>query len=151
MAALITAPRLMAIGGGALAELPSLLARLGLLRPLVVTDPYIARSGILDRATALLDKAQMPWSVFSDTVPDPTTEAIGTGTERLLAGDFDSLVAIGGGSSIDTAKGMSVLYANGGKMRDWKVPNDIPQMGPPIVAVPTTAGTGSEVTRFTVF
>ncbi len=57
MAALITTPRLMAIGGGALAELPGLLARLGLSRPLIVTDPYIAKCGILDRATALLDGA----------------------------------------------------------------------------------------------
>src|SRR5579864_379593 len=150
MAALITVPRLMAIGGGALAELPSLLARLGLSRPLVVTDPYIAKCGILDRATALLDGAKMPWSVFSDTVSDPTTDVIANGVEILRQGDFDSLVAIGGGSSIDTAKGMSVLHANGGQMRDWKVPNDIPKLGPPIVAVPTTAGTGSEVTRFTV-
>jgi len=150
MAATITAPRLMAIGGGALLELPGLLARLGLARPLIVTDPYIAGCGILDRATALFDKAQIPWSVFSDTVPDPTTGVIETGVARLQAGDFDSLVAIGGGSSIDTAKGMSVLYANGGRMRDYKVPNEIPKAGPPIIAVPTTAGTGSEVTRFTV-
>ncbi len=150
MAALITAPRLMAIGGGALAELPNLLARLGLARPLIVTDPYIAGSGILERATALFDAARIPWSVFSDTVPDPTTAVIETGVARLQAGDFDSLVAIGGGSSIDTAKGMSVLFANGGQMRDYKVPNEIPLAGPPVVAIPTTAGTGSEVTRFTV-
>jgi alcohol dehydrogenase class IV len=150
MAATITAPRLMAIGGGALAELPGLLGRLGLGRPLIVTDPYIARSGILDRATALLDGAPISWSVFSDTVSDPTTAVIEVGVARLRAGDFDCLVAIGGGSSIDTAKGMSVLYANGGQMRDYKVPNDIPTAGPPIVAIPTTAGTGSEVTRFTV-
>ena len=150
MAALITTPRLMAIGGGALAELPDLLARLGLGRPLIVTDPYIASCGILERATTLLDGAGIPWSVFADTVPDPTTEVIETGTARLQAGDFDSLVAIGGGSSIDTAKGMSVLYANGGQLRDYKVPNEIPRVGPPVVAIPTTAGTGSEVTRFTV-
>jgi alcohol dehydrogenase class IV len=150
MAALITTPRLMAIGGGALAELPDLLARLGLARPLIVTDPYIAQCGILDRATALLDGAGISWSVFSDTVPDPTTEVIEAGTLRLQASDFDSLVAIGGGSSIDTAKGMSVLVANGGHLRDYKVPNEIPRMGPAIVAIPTTAGTGSEVTRFTV-
>jgi alcohol dehydrogenase class IV len=150
MAALITTPRLMAIGGGALAELPGLLARLGLARPLIVTDPYIARCGILDRATALFDGAGVAWSVFSDTVPDPTTEVIDTGTAHLRAGDFDSLVAIGGGSSIDTAKGMSVLFANGGHLRDYKVPNEIPRSGPPVIAIPTTAGTGSEVTRFTV-
>jgi alcohol dehydrogenase class IV len=150
MAALITTPRLMAVGGGALADLPSLMARLGLSRPLIVTDPYIAGSGILDRATGLLGGARISWSVFSDTVSDPTTEVIGIGVQHLRDGGFDSLVAIGGGSSIDTAKGMSVLFANGGQMRDYKVPAEIPQAGLPIIAIPTTAGTGSEVTRFTV-
>src|SRR5260370_42267942 len=139
MAALIKAPRLMSIGGGGLTELPNMLSRLGLARPLIVTDPYIAKSGILDRATALLDGAKIPWSVFSDTVPDPTTEVIATGVGLLRAGNFDSLVAIGGGSSIDTAKGMSVLYANGGQMRDYKVPSEIPTAGPPIVARPPPA------------
>jgi alcohol dehydrogenase class IV len=59
MAALITTPRLLSIGGGALGELPALLARLGLSRPLIVTDPFIAKSGILDKATGLLDGAGM--------------------------------------------------------------------------------------------
>jgi alcohol dehydrogenase class IV len=150
MAALITTPRLLSIGGGALGELPALMARLGLKHPLIVTDLFIATCGILDRATALLDGAKMGWGVFQDTVSDPTTEVIGLGVERLNDGSYDSLVAIGGGSPIDTAKGMSVLFANGGQVRDYKVPNDIPEIGLPIVAIPTTAGTGSEVTRFTV-
>jgi alcohol dehydrogenase class IV len=150
MVSLVTTPRLMAVGGGALAELPAMLRRLGLDRPLVVTDPYIASCGILDQATALLESAQIRWSVFSDTVPDPTTTVVETGTRRLVEGGFDSLIAVGGGSSIDTAKAMSVLAANGGQMRDYKVPAEIPQAGPPLVAIPTTAGTGSEVTRFTV-
>ncbi len=150
MAAIITTPRLMAVGGGALAELPSMLARLGLTRPLIVTDPFLVSSGHLERATGHLDRAGVPWKVFSDTVPDPTTAVVETGALRLVEGDFDSLVAIGGGSSIDTAKAMSVLFGNGGKMRDYKVPSEIPKAGPPVVAIPTTAGTGSEVTRFTV-
>jgi alcohol dehydrogenase class IV len=150
MAAMITTPRLMAIGGGALAELPSTLARLGLTKPLIVTDPFLVSSGHLERATPQLDQAGIAWKVFSDTVPDPTTAVVEIGAARLAEGDFDSLVAIGGGSSIDTAKAMSVLFANGGKMRDYKVPAEIPKAGPPIVAIPTTAGTGSEVTRFTV-
>src|SRR5262249_56749741 len=144
MTALITMPRLMSVGGGALAELPALMARLGLTRPLIVTDPYIARCGILDRATALLDKAQIPWSVFSDTVSDPTTDVIETGVAIMRDGEFDSLVAIGGGSSIDTAKGMSVLFANCRQMRDWKGPADIPKLGPPPLAVPTPPGTRRE-------
>ncbi|HEU0216737.1 MAG TPA: iron-containing alcohol dehydrogenase [Stellaceae bacterium] len=150
MAALITTPRLLSVGGGALGELPALMARLGLRHPLIVTDPFIAKSGILDRATALLDGAKMAWDVFQDTVPDPTTDVIGVGVAKLAEVPHDSLIAIGGGSPIDTAKGMSVLHANGGQMRDYKVPGDIPKIGLPIIAIPTTAGTGSEVTRFTV-
>src|SRR5579885_2351184 len=150
MVAMITTPRLMAVGGGALAELPAVMGRVGAARPLIVTDPYIANSGILDRAVGLLGGAGIPSAVFSDTVSDPTTAVIEAGVGILRGGDFDSLVALGGGSPIDTAKGMSVLYANGGRMRDYKVPNDIPKAGPPIIAIPTTAGTGSETTRFTV-
>ena len=150
MVPMITTPRLMAVGGDALAELPAIMNRLGLRRPLIVTDPYIRGCGILDRATALLDRAPIRWQVFADTVPDPTTAVVETGARILDAGDFDSLIAVGGGSSIDTAKGMSVLAANGGKIRDYKVPNEIPNAGLPIIAIPTTAGTGSEVTRFTV-
>jgi alcohol dehydrogenase class IV len=148
--ATITMPRLMAVGGGALAELPGTLQRIGLSRPLVVTDPFLVHSGHLERATAFLDRAGIPWNVFSDTVADPTTAVVEVGARRLAEGDYDCLVAIGGGSSIDTAKGISVLFANGGKMRDYKVPAEIPNPGLPIIAIPTTAGTGSEVTRFTV-
>jgi alcohol dehydrogenase class IV len=125
------------------------LAQLGLARPLIVTDPFLVSSGHLERATAHLDRSQVPWTVFSDTVPDPTTAVVEVGTARLAEGNFDSLVAIGGGSSIDTAKAMSVLFANGGQMRDYKAA-EIWELGPPVVAIPTTAGTGSEVTRFTV-
>jgi alcohol dehydrogenase class IV len=150
MAALITTPRLLSIGGGALGELPALMARFGLKQPLIVTDPFIAKSGILDQATALLAGAGMAWAVFQDTVPDPTTDVIATGVARLAEAPYDCLVAIGGGSPIDTAKGMSVLHANGGALRDYKVPAEIPKIGVPIIAIPTTAGTGSEVTRFTV-
>ncbi len=150
MVAIITTPRLLAIGGGALAELPGMLTRLGLIRPLIVTDPYIRVCGILERATALLDRARIGWDLFADTVPDPTTAVVEAGARVLSGGGFDSLIAIGGGSSIDTAKAMSVLAANGGQMRDWKVPAEIPKTGLPLVAIPTTAGTGSEVTRFTV-
>jgi len=150
MVAIVTMPRLMAVGGGALAELPAMLHRLGLANPMIVTDPFLARSGHLERATAQLERDGVPWTVFSDTVADPTTAVVETGARRLAEGGFDSLVAIGGGSSIDTAKAMSVLVANGGQMRDYKVPAEIPKAGPPIVAIPTTAGTGSEVTRFTV-
>src|SRR5260370_19399707 len=111
MIPIITTPRLMAVGGGAVAELPGMLRRLGLANPLIVTDPFIERSGHLARATAYLDRAGISWMVFSDTVADPTTTVVEAGTRRLGEGHFDSLVAIGGGSSIDTAKRTAVLAA----------------------------------------
>ncbi len=150
MIATITMPRLLYIGGGAIAEVTTALAKLGASRPLIVTDHFMESSGILARLTDRLDAARIAWQVFSDTVPDPTTVVVEAGVERLRAGDYDCLIALGGGSPIDTAKAMSVLAANGGKMRDYKVPNDIPKLGLPLIAIPTTAGTGSEVTRFTV-
>lgn len=150
MVPIVTTPRLIAVGGGALAELPGILQRLGLVKPLIVTDPFIQKSGHFERAGAFLDRAGIAWTVFSDTVADPTTAVVEAGAVCLNEGGFDSLVAIGGGSSIDTAKAMSVLAANGGRMRDYKIPAEIPKAGPPVVAIPTTAGTGSEVTRFTV-
>ncbi len=150
MIATITMPRLLYIGGGAVAEVTTALARLGAIRPLIVTDRFMESSGILSRVTDRLDAAGIAWQVFSDTVPDPTTEVVEAGVQVVRTGNYDCLMALGGGSPIDTAKAMSVLAANGGRMRDYKVPNDIPKTGLPLVAIPTTAGTGSEVTRFTV-
>jgi alcohol dehydrogenase class IV len=150
MIATITMPRLLYIGGGAVAEVTTALARLGAARPLIVTDRFMESSGLLAKVTDRFDAAGLAWRVFSDTVPDPTTDVVDAGVQMLKAGDYDALVALGGGSPIDTAKAMSVLAANGGAMRDYKVPHEIPTVGMPVIAVPTTAGTGSEVTRFTV-
>ncbi len=150
MVATITMPRLLYIGGGAVAEVTTALGRLVASRPLIVTDHFMARSGLLARVTDRLDAAGLRWRVFADTVPDPTTKVVDAGVRELRAADYDCLIALGGGSPIDTAKAMSVLAANGGQMRDYKVPNEIPRTGLPLIAIPTTAGTGSEVTRFTV-
>ncbi len=143
-------PRLLHIGAGAVGEIATVLGRLGLKSPLIVTDGFMVSSGTLAKVTDRLDRAGLAWRVFSDTVPDPTDTVVEAGARVLQAGNDDCLVALGGGSPIDTAKAISVLAANGGKMRDYKVPNDIPKPGLPVIAIPTTAGTGSEVTRFTV-
>src|SRR5690242_17405553 len=89
-------------------------------------------------------------TVFSDTVPDPTDTVVETGVAQLKAGNYDCLIGFGGGSSLDTAKAMAILGAGGGKMRDYKVPFAADKGALPLIAVPTTAGTGSECTRFTV-
>lgn len=150
MIATILTPAIMELGGGAIARAASVLQRLGVRRPLVVTDPWMRDSGTVEKLLAPLRDAGFQPGLFADTVPDPTVTVVEQGAALLREGGYDGMLALGGGSPIDTAKAMGVLAANGGAMRDYKVPNPIPLAGPPLVAIPTTAGTGSEVTRFTV-
>jgi alcohol dehydrogenase class IV len=143
-------PRLLSIGPGALAELPDVLAQLGLSRPLIVSDAFLTQQGLVARVRDMLAAAGIRAECFSETVPDPTTESLDRALVALARGDHDSLIALGGGSPMDTAKAMSVLAVHGGRMRDYKVPAVVTQAGLPVIAVPTTAGTGSEVTRFAI-
>ena len=152
MAATIVSPRLMRIGGGSVSGLAEVLAQFGLSRPLVVSDPWMVSSGTIERCLAPLRAAGLRADVFSDTVPDPTDTVIEAGVAVLKGGDFDCLVGFGGGSPMDTAKAMAILAAapEGTKMRAFKVPAQADRALVPVVCVPTTAGTGSEATRFTV-
>lgn len=150
MMAEIQIPALMKIGAGAFSEVASILTRLKCSRPLIVTDAFLVSCGLAEKLQGQIVQAGIPCEVFSGTVPDPTTDAVDQGVSTFLAGRHDSLVSLGGGSPIDTAKAIGLLAANGGRPRDYKVPNPIPKAGPPHIAIPTTAGTGSEVTRFAV-
>jgi alcohol dehydrogenase class IV len=146
----IRIPSIIKIGGGSFAEIPSLLKQLLCQRPLIVTDAFLMSQGLPTRLQHMVRQSGMDCAIFSETVPDPTTEAVEAAVRVFQAGGHDSLVSFGGGSSIDTAKAIGMLVANSGRCRDYKVPNLIPKAGPVHIAVPTTAGTGSEVTRFTV-
>ena len=150
MTAAIYLPRLMRIGPGALAETPAVLAALGLKRPLVITDAWHAGHGVANRLLEVLKAGGAPAALFADTVPEPHTEAVDRARAAVLAGDYDCLVGLGGGSPIDTAKAVAVLARQGGRMRDYKAPRDVTGPALPVIGVPTTAGTGSEATRFTV-
>lgn len=140
----------MKLGGGCFSEVPAVLTRLGCKRPLIVTDAFLMSRGLPQTLQASIQATGIECRIFSETVPDPTTEAVATGVVAYMSGKHDSLVSLGGGSPIDTAKAIGMLVANGGRARDYKVPNAPTKMGPTHVAIPTTAGTGSEVTRFTV-
>ncbi len=150
MAAAIDLPRLLRIGGGASQEIGQVLERLGLSRPLIVTDAFLVDTGRLEPITDSLEKAGIAARVFSETVPDPTVASIEAGVEFLKAGDHDCVVAFGGGSPIDSAKAIAVVSAFGGRVADYKTPHLQNEPGLPIIAIPTTAGTGSEATRFTI-
>ena len=146
----LVSPRLLRIGGGSVGDIAAVLATFGLRRPLVVTDPFMVSSGLVRRCLDPLAAAGIAAETFSDTVPEPVDTVIEAGVQRLKSGPFDCLIGFGGGSPIDTAKAMAILAAGGGKMRDYKVPVQADLAALPIIAIPTTAGTGSEATRFTV-
>jgi alcohol dehydrogenase class IV len=146
----ILIPSILRIGGGSIADVPSILEGLGCKRPLIVTDPFLLKSGLPALLASKLEQAGIGSVIFSDIVPDPTSTVVDSGVQAFRAGEHDSLISVGGGSPIDTAKAISMLAANGGICRNYKVPNPIPLAGVPHIAIPTTAGTGSEVTRFTV-
>jgi alcohol dehydrogenase class IV len=143
-------PRLLLVAAGAVRQVADVLAKLGLSRPLVVTDPFMVSSGYIRHCLDPLASAGLAVSIFSDTVADPTDTVIEAGVAELNKGDFDCLIGFGGGSPIDTAKAMAILAAGGGKMRDYKAPFVADRGALPVIAIPTTAGTGSECTRFTV-
>ncbi len=146
----IAAPRLMMVAGGAVRQVAEVLAKFGLSRPLVVSDPFMVASGLINRCLEPLQAAGITAGVFSDTVPEPVDTVIEAGVTALKAGDYDCLIGFGGGSPIDTAKAMAILATGGGRMRDYKVPVAADHAKWPVIAIPTTAGTGSECTRFTV-
>src|ERR1700761_8198013 len=143
-------PRLLLVSAGAARQIAEVLAKFGLSQPLVVTDPFMVSSGHVRAVLDPLTAAGLTVSVFSATVPDPTDTVVEAGGVELNKGDFDCLIGFGGGSPSDTAKAMAILAAGGGKMRDYKAPFAADKGALPVIAVPTTAGTGSECTRFTV-
>lgn len=150
MATQIMLPRTMRIGAGAIAEVGELVSQIGARRPLIVTDPFMVSTGVAAVVEGHLRDAGLTPAVFSGTVPDPTTASLGAGLAAVRGLDADALVAVGGGSPIDTAKALALLSAQGGEMRDYRAPrvNHLPAL--PVIAIPTTAGSGSEATQFSV-
>ncbi|MFK7976085.1 MAG: iron-containing alcohol dehydrogenase [Halioglobus sp.] len=145
----INLPRILRVGAGASGELAQTLTELGASSPLLITDPFMVECGYCRQIEEQLDAAAVSYGLFSECVPDPTTDSIASAMTLLRAGNYDSVVALGGGSSLDTAKAIAVLATHGGQMRDYKVPATV-DSGLPIIAIPTTAGTGSEATRVAV-
>ncbi|MCW3149466.1 iron-containing alcohol dehydrogenase [Stutzerimonas stutzeri] len=146
----IVLPRLMEVGAGASRQLARVLQELGCSRPLIVTDRMMVELGYVARIAGQLEEAGIASQCFADTLPEPTAASIRAGVEMVRQGDFDSIVALGGGSPIDSAKAIGILGKFGGEMRDYRFPRDVSEAGLPLIAIPTTAGTGSEATRFTI-
>ena len=106
-------PRIMHIGGGARKQLAAVLRIIGTSRPLIVTDRTMVELGYLSDLIDDLAREGIEADAFSDTVPEPTADSILAGVKAATSGDYDSVVALGGGSPIDSAKAIAILAAHG--------------------------------------
>ena len=121
------------------------LKNLGCTKALVVTEEGVLKTGIIDQVTASLDTAGVAYAVFNGVQADPREEGIEKALGAYQKNGCDGIIAVGGGSSIDTAKAAGVVAANGGSIRDYEGAMQFTNPLPPLVCVPTTHGTGSEV------
>ncbi len=134
----------LVFGPGKLNELERLARELGGRRPLLVTDRGIVAAGHLGRAQTLLEAAGFPVAVFDGVRENPTTLDVARCLEVARAHEADSLIGLGGGSAMDTAKGCNFILTNGGQIRDYWGVGKAAKLMLPLIAIPTTAGTGSE-------
>jgi alcohol dehydrogenase len=138
-------PRLV-MGQGALEQLGSELQTFG-SKVLVITDPGIVAAGILDIVTAVLTDSGVDIAVFSDVVGNPDISTVEAADKARTENAADILIAIGGGSSMDVAKAVAVVATNGGSIADYEGVDKFSTPPLPVIAIPTTVGSGSEVTK----
>ncbi|MCV2488190.1 iron-containing alcohol dehydrogenase [Geodermatophilus sp. YIM 151500] len=143
-------PTRIEFGSGSLAHLGQRVTDLGGTRVLVVTDEVLAAIGMADRVTSVLDDAKIEHVLFTAVEPEPDAAGVQAGAELLAGEGCDLVVAIGGGSVLDTGKAISLMSRNPGHIRDYAGLGVDSREGVPIIAVPTTAGTGSEATIWAV-
>lgn len=135
-------------GAGAIAEIPGELTRRGYKKVFVCTDPDLVKFGVSTKVTDLLDEADIAYSVYSDIKPNPTIQNVVDGVEAFKAAEADSIVTIGGGSAMDTAKAIGVIITNPEFADVRSLEGVAPTKNHAVftIAVPTTAGTAAEVT-----
>lgn len=146
----IALPRFAQIGAGSVDDLGSVITQLNIQRPLLVTDRFLTETGQAERLVKTMHAAGADVAVFSETVPDPTAASLTAGVELARTHNADGVIGFGGGSPMDTAKALAVLSATGQSITSYKAPSSYSGPALPIIAVPTTAGSGSEATQFTV-
>ncbi|MBU4370568.1 MAG: iron-containing alcohol dehydrogenase [Proteobacteria bacterium] len=146
-----TGAKKIVFGNGSFAGLAEHLTELKVSRPLVVLDGNLAGTGFGKKVSDLMEKAKIGFVLYDKAVPEPPIELADEGAKLAIRKRCDGVVGIGGGSAMDLAKAIAVLAANNGKAEDYLGLNKVPGPGLPKIMVPTTAGTGSEVTFTAVF
>ncbi|WP_101297023.1 iron-containing alcohol dehydrogenase [Halegenticoccus soli] len=144
-------PKRVEYGFGATDELAAFVESESVDRALVVTDADIAAAGVVDPVEAALDAGGATVEIFDGVMPEPKLSMVEDAAATLRDGEFDLVVGVGGGSSMDTAKLASALAVHDVPVRDTVGMGNVPGAGLPLALLPTTAGTGSEVTHIGVF
>lgn len=143
-------PSVVITGFGASKKVGAEVRKRDCTKSLIVTDKNLAKTKILKSVRTFLDSEEISYEIFDQILTEPTIDYVEQGLEKYKQAKCDCVVAVGGGSSIDTAKAISIMTSNPGSIRDYEGLNKILNPGVPLIALPTTAGTGSEATIFTV-
>ena len=143
-------PTTILYGQGVLEELPALLDQIKVVNPLLITDKGLAATTVPAQVTAILDRAGVTHAVFDEVQSDPSTQLVDRIAELILKGGHDGVIGLGGGSAMDSAKAAAAAAANGVPSLKLVGQEKVEKAPLPIIAIPTTAGPGSEVTRFAV-
>lgn len=137
-------------GDGALDLVGQYATNLGARKVLLVTDPGVTQAGWSAKIVEKLSVDQVEPVIFSSVSPNPRAEEVMQGVETFRANKCDLIVAVGGGSSIDCAKGIGIVFSNGGHILDYEGIDNVPIPGPPLICIPTTAGTSADVSQFAI-
>ncbi|MER2190384.1 MAG: iron-containing alcohol dehydrogenase [Solibacillus sp.] len=143
-------PTLNVVGAGAIQEVGKHLNNLGVKKPLIVTDEGLHALGLSQQLADIITAAEIDVAIFSKAEPNPTDQNIENGIAVYIAEGCDSIVSLGGGSAHDAAKGIGIIASNGGRIHDYEGVDQTQNPLVPLIAVNTTAGTASEMTRFTI-
>lgn len=143
-------PTSLHYGRGAASEIGERLVTLGVSRALLISDPGLEAAGAVGTVGGWIEAAGLGLEIYAQTQPNPTTTNVHEAAELYQASGCDGIVGLGGGSSMDCAKGVGIIVRNGGRIGDYRGADLVPVRVPPLVCVPTTCGTGSEVTSVAV-
>jgi len=148
MSNLFCIPNKIISGENALKDSGKYIAGMG-RKALIISDSMMRKLGNIDKLTDVLTENRIAFSIYSEVDSEPTNKTVEAGVSAYISNDCDFLIAIGGGSPIDTMKAIAILSVLGGSLSDYLGVEVLAEL-PPIVAIPTTAGTGSEATQFTI-
>ena len=143
-------PQNITVGAGTLAKLPECAKKLGGSHAMLISGPTLRKMGVVDKVADYLKDAGMAVDIFTDVEANPSVTTVEKATEAYKDSGADFIVALGGGSPMDVAKAVGVTAKYGGSITEYEGAHKVPGKIVPLIAIPTTAGTGSEVTAFSV-